>query len=200
MSTAKHIINFVLNEAEEDFEMKDLTSGDFPAPPTDPYETWLETYKPIKNDVVDGGGDAPFEGTMFEVYGREFARVRSAPNEHVWTLVTGDNNEDVVCAGRHFVNRMGYFITERPWETGVESFVVNEGDPTGAEGAADDFINNVLGREWVSEWEGLPPEERLAKVSAHAEEFGLEGTANEIVAEVDKAVATLKARQRGGQI
>lgn len=201
MSAAKNIINFVLSESpDDDFETKDLTAGDHPAPASDPYDVWMELYRPIKNDVTEPGEDAPFEGTMFETFGREFERVRSTPDEYVWTYVSGDNNEGVITAGRHYVNRMGYFITQNPWVTGTESYSIEEGDPTGAEGAAEDFINNALGRDWIAEWEGLPMEERLARVSAHAEEYGLEGEAPQIVAEVDKVVASVKASKRGEQI
>jgi len=201
--SAEKIIKFVLNESPEDddLDLKGLTSADFPEPSVeDPYEIWWEKYKPIQNDVTNEGEDAPFNGTMFETYGPELQRVQNTNEKYVWTYVTGDDNQDIIVAGFHFVNRMGYFITENPWETGSEAFEFGEGDPNNSASAAAGFIDNELGREWIPEWENMPPQERLAKIAAYAEQFGLEDHANEIVAEVEKVIARIKASKRGEQI
>lgn len=43
----------------------------------------------------------------------------AAPERRVWTLVDADGFTLVV-SGRHFVNRLEYYITEVPWPEGEE--------------------------------------------------------------------------------
>lgn len=75
---------------------------------------WEAQFKP-KENRISGSGHA----LMFETYGDELAYVKAQPRNHVWTLLDCDG-ELVICAGYHFVNRIGYFITEVPWVTGDE--------------------------------------------------------------------------------
>jgi hypothetical protein len=73
------------------------------------FERWLTKYKPIKNPLCD----APYGGLMFETFGEEKEEVRKEGRNPftVWTLL--DN--DVIIPGWHFVNRLGYFVTEVPF-------------------------------------------------------------------------------------
>lgn len=86
-------------------------------------EDWEKTYKPIQNTLVP---NASYEGRLFETYGIELDYVREVcrkdPNL-VWTLVDGEN-EMVIAAGLHFVNRLGHFITEVPVPTDVDGLEV----------------------------------------------------------------------------
>lgn len=41
-------------------------------------------------------------------------------NHHLWTVVEGDNGL-YVQTGWHYVNRVGYVITEEPWDTEIEA-------------------------------------------------------------------------------
>lgn len=75
------------------------------------YDTWVETYRPIRNEIDT---NASFDGLMFETFGAEHDFVagiaQQDPNK-VWTL----REEDGVMAvtpGMGFVNRLGYFVTE----------------------------------------------------------------------------------------
>lgn len=81
---------------------------------TEPKElTWSqfeEQYKPIKNHFRKDPDE-----TMFETYGEEVEFVTKADNKYVWTWLQGDMS-DIICAGYHYVNRLGYYITEVPWE------------------------------------------------------------------------------------
>ena len=52
----------------------------------------------------------------FETYGEDLDFVRSQREDHVWTLMDDDNGELVVVAGYHFVNRVHYIITLKPWK------------------------------------------------------------------------------------
>lgn len=43
-----------------------------------------------------------------------------ASSRHVWTLVDGDNGGSYLITGYHWVNRIGYVITEQPWDHDYE--------------------------------------------------------------------------------
>lgn len=76
------------------------------------YEQWVQVFKPIKNHFNEL---APLDGTMFETFDRELQHVRQANEDNIWTLVEGDENEWILVNGFHFVNRVGYVITEVPF-------------------------------------------------------------------------------------
>jgi hypothetical protein len=81
--------------------------------------TWEKRFKPIKNMIdTNASGD----GTMFETYGKEMEYVQHvndvAPGT-VWTLVDCDGKLRI-SNGYHFVNRIGYFITEIECPSGDE--------------------------------------------------------------------------------
>ena len=67
------------------------------------WKEWEDTYKPI-ND------------TMFDFID-EVLEVSKSPH-HIWTVV--DNNPNSVyldvLAGYHLFNRIGFYVTEIPWE------------------------------------------------------------------------------------
>ena len=79
------------------------------------YDDWCATYVPIKNPLRE---DAAFDGTMFETFGDDLAFVRDQPGDIIWSLVQGDSDEDggdlYVVSGYRLVNRLGYFVTDRP--------------------------------------------------------------------------------------
>jgi hypothetical protein len=76
------------------------------------YDVWFEQYRPIQNPHDN---NASFDGTMFETYGPEVEQVKAADVRCIWTLVDCDGR-DVIESGWHFVNCLGYFITEKPFE------------------------------------------------------------------------------------
>lgn len=78
-----------------------------------PYERWCEEYRPLKNAVCER---ASFDGAMFETFGDELAFIKDQPIGCVWTLIEADDDCLVILSGFHFVNRLGHFVTERPWE------------------------------------------------------------------------------------
>jgi hypothetical protein len=76
------------------------------------HEEWEEEYVPVKNHLDD---NASFDGCMFEAYAEEFVHVlRNADDKKVWTYVEGDEGLYII-PGLHFVNRLGYLITEKPY-------------------------------------------------------------------------------------
>lgn len=79
---------------------------------------WINKYVPVRNTIDPYSS---WEGTMFETYGEQYKRVLDTVNaptwdgeRHVWTWVDTDEGTAIV-AGFHYVNRIGYFITENPW-------------------------------------------------------------------------------------
>lgn len=81
------------------------------------YDKWEAKYKPVKNHLDP---NASHDGRMFETYGPEYQHITDTPEKKVWTIVTGDNGEMIITAGYHYVNRLGYLVTEKPWEKGTE--------------------------------------------------------------------------------
>lgn len=76
-------------------------------------DEWDEKYKPIKNQFDD---NASWGGIMFETYGEEYdfvIMVNEEAPDRVWTIVN-DGDQSWVTSGWHYVNRLGYVITELP--------------------------------------------------------------------------------------
>lgn len=86
------------------------------------WEQFEQQYFPMQNHIDT---NASFGGYMFETYGAEYDHVMFVYNqkpECVWTVMADTGNVDIT-SGLHFVNRLGYIITEAP--------------------ADDDFINVI---------------------------------------------------------
>lgn len=88
------------------------------------WDTWEKKYKPVINYIrAEKYPDHPAE-RMFETYGAEVEYVNSVDPKYVWTEIQGDMSSLLV-AGRAFVNRLGYYICEEPWETGDEQVLIS---------------------------------------------------------------------------
>lgn len=47
-------------------------------------------------------------------------------NRHIWTLLDSDDSDNLfIVNGCHFVNRLGYFRTEKPWPENMTIEVVD---------------------------------------------------------------------------
>jgi hypothetical protein len=77
------------------------------------FEAWSEQYKPKCNHITASRG--LYGGRMFETFGGELEFVRRQPVANVWTLVNWER-EDFLIPGFHVANRLGYFVTETPFE------------------------------------------------------------------------------------
>jgi hypothetical protein len=80
------------------------------------FDDWADKYQPQANTIIS---TAPFDGLMYETYGDELTHVLSIANTgrgaRVWTWVDCDDCDDgVIVEGYQLINRIGYFITERP--------------------------------------------------------------------------------------
>lgn len=71
---------------------------------------WSDKFKPIPNHFRNDPDEE-----MFETYGEEVDFVVKYDPKHIWTWIQGDMS-DLIVAGYHYVNRLGYYITEVPWE------------------------------------------------------------------------------------
>lgn len=87
-------------------------------------ETWNTRYRPEYNFLAEE--EASFDGTMFETYGDEVAYVQNVSPTRVWTYIDTDNGGLAIVNGYHLVNRIGHFVTDRPWDTDV-TVVLEEG-------------------------------------------------------------------------
>jgi hypothetical protein len=76
-------------------------------------EDWVMDYQPIENHIEP---NSSFEGHMFETYGEELDFVLSHDIHNIWTYIDGDSGNPLIVNGYSLVNRIGYFITEVPWE------------------------------------------------------------------------------------
>lgn len=97
--------------------------------PTD--DDFYNKYTPLLNHFFNDEEACSWSGCMYETYDEELAYVLSfATNEalcrNVWTIIEGDDSSIVICAGYHVVNRMGYLITDEPWDDEGEFYVCED--------------------------------------------------------------------------
>jgi|Laugrespbdmm15sn_2_1035079.scaffolds.fasta_scaffold86555_2 hypothetical protein len=74
--------------------------------------TWSEFVDQFKPETNKFSKDP--DQMMYETYGEEVEWVSRMDPHYVWTYVDVDFGS-VVVEGYHYVNRIGYFITEVPW-------------------------------------------------------------------------------------
>lgn len=77
-------------------------------------DRFLERFVPIPNPFdATAGFDFGDGGCLFAPTGRELDFVRGQPAENIWTIVEGDDGIEIT-NGMHFVNRLGYLVSEHP--------------------------------------------------------------------------------------
>jgi hypothetical protein len=90
------------------------------------------TYPLITNHINPNAtwafGDGP--GCLFETFGEELDFVRRQQPRTIWTLVGGDDGNQYVISGYHFVNRIGYLISTVPFpeDAGIEVPILFDSD------------------------------------------------------------------------
>lgn len=89
-------------------------------------EDWEEKYVPVVNHLDDNASwqNEYGVGIMFETYGEEVEHVFEQDHHYVWTYIDSEDGGTAIIAGRSIVNRIGYFITEIPWEDEDEFLLV----------------------------------------------------------------------------
>lgn len=94
-------------------------------------DDFYEKYTPLLNHFYNDENGCSWSGCMLETYGQELDYVLSFANNpalkrNLWTIVEGDDGQACICADYHLVNRMGYLITDEPWEDDGEVYVDDE--------------------------------------------------------------------------
>jgi hypothetical protein len=84
---------------------------------------WVKRFKPVRNP---SSSDPGFWGHMFETFGADLEYMKSTVSDdrHLWTMVDGEGRSLYLFNGVHWVNRLGYFVTEVPWEGEVNIYDV----------------------------------------------------------------------------
>jgi hypothetical protein len=65
----------------------------------DPHASWV---------IGDSGG------CLFGCHGAEWEFIRQQDSRCVWTFVDGDEHDQFIISGMHFVNRIGYLVSKVP--------------------------------------------------------------------------------------
>lgn len=84
--------------------------------PKTAYDQWADTFRPITNHILERES---CDGLLFETFGAELDFVlhtQALSPLNVWTMVEGDEGDWYVSQGFHLVNRIGYFVTEVPFD------------------------------------------------------------------------------------
>lgn len=89
-------------------------------------------YNAVVNHIDQNAGFGGFNnnsdgGCMFETFGSEIDFVIKTHKEtpkKIWTIIESEG-EMFISAGFHFVNRLGYFITEQEWENEFEQYLLD---------------------------------------------------------------------------
>ena len=96
-------------------------------------EEQFDDYFNLVDNHIDT--NASFNGKMFETYGLEFELVQEmARQNRVITIIESDGGDEIddegyvipnmyYVSGRHFVNRIGYLITEEPIDFEFECLI-----------------------------------------------------------------------------
>lgn len=100
------------------------------------YDNWFEKYKPQLNHFTSSPDN---DNYTFETFGEELEYVKSQHQNRVWTLLDCDNEESWIIPGYSWINRMGFFITEIPWES--EDIQVNDNEMCTVEEAINHCIS-----------------------------------------------------------
>ena len=103
------------------------------------FEEADEQFKFMVNNYDD---NASFEGLMFETYGDEVEFVKSQSPDKIWMYGEGDDGGLYIWSGWGFVNRIGYFISEKPVpDNTIIQIMVGEPDLT------CDYCGDILDEE-----------------------------------------------------
>ena len=77
-------------------------------------DDWKKKYTPVENTYARNGWGWDDKCHMFETFGIELDFIKRQDPKTVWTLVDEDGKTYLI-AGIHWVNRLGYVVSEEPW-------------------------------------------------------------------------------------
>jgi hypothetical protein len=87
------------------------------------YEQFVEQYAPQQNPFTKEGS---FDNCLLSIHGKEGDLAKNIPEKHVWTLISGENETQWLVTGYQMVDREGFIITSKPWETNTIEVDVND--------------------------------------------------------------------------
>ncbi len=87
-------------------------------------DDFWEQYKPQLNHLDQ---HASFDGCLYETVGKELQHVFTTAQQSktIWTVIETESGGLVYAAGLRLINRIGFFITKKPWNTGDEIIFLN---------------------------------------------------------------------------
>ena len=86
------------------------------------FDAFVEKYRPICNKFASDPSE-----TRFDYYtDEEYLFIMNQPHQNVWTLVEADDDKMYIMKGRHWVNRLAYFVCEVPYELTAEDYYSDE--------------------------------------------------------------------------
>ena len=88
------------------------------------WSEWEAKYKLVPNHFMQAKYPDHQPEYQFETYDEELEYINSLDPHYVWTWVQGDMC-DLIIAGKAYVNRLAYYVTEVPWEDGNEQILVS---------------------------------------------------------------------------
>lgn len=88
------------------------------------YKTFKKEFSPRLNHLKEPN-TCQFNGCMYETFGEELNYIWElckdpVEERRVWTVVEADNDKWYISAGYHHVNRIGFLVTEKAREAGIE--------------------------------------------------------------------------------
>ena len=78
-------------------------------------DEWIEQYNPRPHPTGKGNGYDYGDGsTLLDASPQDREHLDQTPLMQIWSVIEGDEGQ-VIAAGRHWVNCLGWIVTEEAW-------------------------------------------------------------------------------------
>ena len=89
-------------------------------------DRWIEEYKPKPAPRQGNGFDFGKGCTLVTGYNdNDLEYLDACDPRTIWTVVD-DGESTAITAGNHSVNRMGYIVTEKPWDDEMTEILLDD--------------------------------------------------------------------------
>jgi hypothetical protein len=89
-------------------------------------DQWIADYRPLPAPRPGSGFDYGDGCTLIDgTQPMDIAHLEQAGNNRVWTVVDDGENTAIV-PGQAHVNRLGYIVTQNPWDDTVDEVVIED--------------------------------------------------------------------------
>ena len=82
------------------------------------YFDWIDKYKPITEEG--------YPENLKDFWDDQAELQKAAETNTLWTEVTGDDGDLIICSGYHYVNRFNHYITEVPYDPDYSYIVIDK--------------------------------------------------------------------------